>query len=251
MPNDDERPESAPAENAEPAGPGSASPTFSESFAAAARKAGLGAVAEGEPLTANTLLAAIGGVRGIIEAVLPGLLFLIVYTITRDLVLSVIAPVVVGIVLAGIRLAQHQSVTQALSGLFGIAACAVLALLSGRASDYYVPGFWIDAAFGVPLLISVFVGWPLLGLAIGYLMGDGTAWRSNRAKRRVMQIITLCWVGLFALRLLVQLPLYLAGNVEALGATRLIMGVPLYGLLLIVTWLLARSVYPRHVADPA
>jgi hypothetical protein len=41
-------------------------------------------------------------------------------------------------------------------------------------------------------------------------------------------------------------PFYFAGNVEALGATRLLMGVPLYALLLIFSWLVVRAVYPAR-----
>lgn len=230
-------------------------PTFSQSLgasmAAAARTSGLGTVAEGEPLSAHTLLASMGGVRGILEAVLPGLVFLIGYTITRDLVISLIAPVVLGLVLAGIRIAQKQTAVQALGGLVGIAVCAVLALISGRAQDYYVPGFWTNGAYLLALLVSVVAGWPLIGLAVGFLLGDGVAWRQDRSKRRVLTWVTLAWAALFALRLVVQLPLYLAGNVGALGATRLLMGVPLYGLLLVVTWLMVRSIYPRPVAHDA
>ncbi len=41
-----------------------------------------------------------------------------------------------------------------------------------------------------------------------------------------------------------QVPLYLVDNVEALGATRLLMGVPLYALVLVFSWLVVRAVYP-------
>jgi hypothetical protein len=88
-----------------------------------------------------------------------------------------------------------------------------------------------------------------VGLAVGFLMGDGTAWRADPVKRRVLTILTLCWTGLFVLRLAVQLPLYYAGNVEWLGATRLLMGIPLYAPLLVVSWLMVRAVYRK--AEPA
>ena len=47
---------------------------------------------------------------------------------------------------------------------------------------------------------------------------------------------------MFAARLLVQVPLYLAGEVALLGIARLVMGVPLWGLTLWLTWLLVRGV---------
>jgi hypothetical protein len=216
---------------------------FAEGMADAARRAGFARAAGDEPIRGRALLEAMGGLRGIIEAVLPGLVFLVTYTLTYNLVLSLIAPVVIGVAFAVIRLAQRQTVTQALGGLFGIVISAVLALLSGRAEDFYLPGFWINSAYAAALLISVFVGWPLIGLAVGFLMGDGLTWRQDPSKRRVLTILTLLWAGLFLLRLAVQVPLYLAGNVEWLGATRLLMGIPLFAPLLVISWLMVRSVY--------
>ena len=42
-------------------------PTFREAMSAAARRSGLGKVTPGETPTAGALLAAIGGVRGLVE----------------------------------------------------------------------------------------------------------------------------------------------------------------------------------------
>lgn len=236
------------AQPAVPAQP-TAGGAFADGMAAAARRAGFAAAADGEPISGHTLLASMGGIRGLVEAILPGLVFLVIYTLTRDLVLSLIAPVVVGLVFVGLRLAAKQTVVQAVSGLVGIALSAALALLSGNAEDFYLPGFWTNGVYGAVLLVSALIGWPLIGLAVGFLMGEGTAWRDNPSKRRVLTILTLCWAGLFAARLIVQLPLYYSGNVEALGAMKLLMGLPLYAPLLIVSWLMVRSVYPKP-AEP-
>ena len=250
MPEVPERPES-PDTPGEPSEPGTPRPSdsdsvpgvFAEGMAQAARRAGFSPAAEGEAISGQALLKAMGGIRGLVEAVLPGLVFLLTYTFTRDLIPALIAPVVIGLVFAGARLAQKQTVSQAIGGLIGIAISAGLALLTGNAQDFYLPGFWTNAAYGVALLISALIGWPLIGLAVGFLMGDGTAWREDASKRKVLTILTFCWAGLFALRLAVQLPLYFAGNVEWLGATKLLMGIPLYAPLLIVSWLMVRSVY--------
>ena len=74
-------------------------------------------------------------------------------------------------------------------------------------------------------------------------MGDGVAWRGDPAKRRVLTILTYCWAGLFLLRLAVELPLYFSGNIVWLGAMKLLMGIPLYAPLLVVSWLVVRSLY--------
>ena len=56
--------------------------------------------------------------------------------------------------------------------------------------------------------------------------------------------------GLFALRLVVQLPLYLAGAVVALGVARTAMGLPLFALGVWLTWRLVRRTPPQPAPAP-
>lgn len=219
---------------------------------------GIGAIAAGEAPTGRALFDAMGGVRGLCETILPGLLFLVPFTVLTSIrepwAQQLAMPVSLGasVLVAGaftlIRIVTKSHVAQAVAGLLGVAASAILALISGNAANNFLLGFLIDAGYGIAMLVSMLVGWPLLGLAIGYLMGDGVAWRASRSKRRVMQILTACWLALFAGRLAVQLPLYFAGLTVALGFTKLLMGVPLYATLVLVSWLVTRAVYPPKQA---
>jgi hypothetical protein len=59
------------------------------------------------------------------------------------------------------------------------------------------------------------------------------------------------WVGLFLLRLAVQLPLYLAGAVVALGTARVAMGIPLFALGIWLSWLVIRREHAAAAARPA
>ncbi len=211
----------------------------------AAKKSGLGALAQADQPNGRVLLQAIGGIRGILEATIPGLLFLIFYTVTRNLPLALGVSVGVAAIFTVLRLVQRTPVSSALGGLVAAGASAVLALLTNRPEDNFVLGFFTNGGYAAALLISIAVGWPIIGLISGYLMGEGTAWRGVALKRRVFAVLTLCWAGMFLLRLAVQVPLYLAGNVEWLAATKLIMGIPLYAPLLILTWLVVRAVYRK------
>ena len=83
-------------------------------------------------------------------------------------------------------------------------------------------------------------GRPLVGIAVGQLDGEGMAWRDDPVRLRTFMRASWLWVGLFSLRLLVQLPLYLAGAVVALGVARTAMGVPLFALGLFLTYRLVR-----------
>jgi hypothetical protein len=224
-------------------------PTFREAMSAAARRSGLGKVTPGETPTAGALLAAIGGVRGLAESILPGLGFLVTYTITQNLVPSVLAPLGLAVIFIVVRVVTRQPVTTALAGAIGIGISATLALLTGNANDNFVPGFFINGGVVLVMLVSLAVRRPFVGVIVGLLLGDDD-WRRNAAKLRVAVVATILWAALSAVRLAVQVPLYLAGSTEALAATKLVMGVPLYAGLLWVTWLLVRTAW-RAREDPA
>ena len=59
-------------------------------------------------------------------------------------------------------------------------------------------------------------------------------------------IVTGLWVGLFLLRLVVQVPLYLTNHVAALGVTRLLMGIPFWALAIWVSYLIIATPMHRH-----
>jgi hypothetical protein len=221
----------------------------------AVRNAGIGQVAPGEAPSGGALLTAVGGVRGLLESVLPGFAFLVVYAITKELVPSVVIPVVVGLVFVVLRLVQRQSLAMSFAGILGVAVSAGLALITGRPESNFIPGILINAVCLVVLLVTLVVRRPLIGLIVGLLLpadedGSGTDWRADPAKRRVLTVATWLWAGLFALRLVIEVPLWLTAQVELLAGIKLITGVPLYAGLLWVTWLLVRTVF-RNDGDPA
>ncbi len=213
-----------------------------ETFAQALRRSSLGRVAPGQTPSGGALLAAMGGVLGIVESVLPGLLFLVVYTITQNLWWSVAAPAVIAVVFIVVRAVRRQPVTTAIAGLLGIVISAVIALLTGKAVNNFVPGFAIDGGIFLVMVVSLIVRRPFLGVLVGFLIGD-REWRKDRAQFRVAFIATILWALLGGLRLAVQLPFYALGNTQALAATHLIMGVPLYAIVLWLTWLLFRTAW--------
>ncbi|WP_210505755.1 DUF3159 domain-containing protein [Naasia sp. SYSU D00057] len=222
-------------------------PGVQDAMAAAARRAGFDRA--DQPITSATLLGAMGGIRGILEALVPGIAFVVLFATTSSLPIALGVSVAIAVVFVVLRVAQRSPVSPAVGGLVATLASAALALLTGRAEDNFVFGLIQNAAYGGVLLVSVLVGWPLIGVAVGYLEGEGTAWRKDRRKFVAMQALTLLWVGLFALRLIVQVPLYYSGQVELLGTFKLIMGIPLFAPLLVVSWLIVRAAFPaKHDA---
>ncbi|WP_200328907.1 DUF3159 domain-containing protein [Leucobacter sp. L43] len=198
----------------------------------------------GESLSGRGVLDAIGGWRGVAETLVPGLLFLVIFTFTRDARVSAIAPAALALVAVVVRLIRREPLVSVFSGAAGVAIAVVATLLTGRGADYYVPGFITNIAWSAGLLISMAVGWPLVGVALGALRGDLTGWRRDRALKRVTMWLTLLWSGLFIARLAVQVPLYFAARepdgvaaTDALGIARLVMGVPLFALVVVFTWM--------------
>ena len=225
----------------------STSEILGEALGSAARRAGLDP-AEGAS-THRMVWSAIGGWRGILESVLPSLAFVILFTVKPEpLILSLGVSVGLAALFTIVRLVQKSPPSAALGGLVAAVAAAALALWTGRGADNFVPGLITNAVYGSVILISALIGWSLIGLAVGFLMGEGTSWRNDRRKRRAYFWLGIAWAALFFTRLAVQLPLYLAGDVTALGTLKLIMGLPLFAPLIAVTWLVVRALHPREPA---
>lgn len=188
------------------------------------------------------VLKSAGGIQGIAESILPGLVFLVVFTIWRELSISLVAALAAAAVFTVVRLIQRRPLTQALAGIVGVGISAWLANTTGKAEDFYLPGFITNAAYIAAMIASIALRWPVAGLLFGFIRNEGLEWRKNPARLKAYRLGTWVIVLVLALRLAVQVPLYLMGTdgLTALATTRLLMGAPLYILGIWVAWLLTR-----------
>lgn len=227
-------------------------PSFSEQVGAAIRSSKLGHLDPGAKPTADALLGAMGGPRGLIESLLPGILFLVLYATTKDVLLSVLVPLAVSVGFVLWRVLQKGQPVLAFAGLIGVGISAAVALFTGQGEDNFLWGFIVNTVVVLVLVISMLARRPLVGIIAGALTATPYAWRTDRAKRAVAWRATILWLIVIGARLAIQVPMYLAadrgvaGAVELLAATKLAMGVPLYLAALWVTWLMVRT-----VLDPA
>jgi len=195
----------------------------------------------------------VGGVRGAVESVLPGLLFVVVFVASgQQLRPALIASVAAAVLAVVARLVQRSPLTQALSGVLGVGIGVVWAWRTGDASDYFAWGLLTNVAYLLAFVVSVLVRWPLVGVVLGLFRGDGPmseqgswagalAWRKDPVLLRRYALVTWLWAGMFAARLVVQVPLYYADEVAWLGTAKLVMGVPLTALVLWASWILVRG----------
>lgn len=210
---------------------------------AAANRLGIRVEGERAFFDAQSLLTSLGGWTGIIESAVPPTAFLVIYSVWQNTVWAVSVSAALAVISIVKQLVQRKPISQAIAGAALTALSAWLALKApGGAKDYYIPGFITNIAYGSVLLLSIVLRWPIIGLIIGFFKGWGVSWRKNRALLTRFDLITGMWVGLFGLRLAIELPLFFANNVAALGLAKLILGTPTYALCIWFTWLASRSV---------
>lgn len=187
------------------------------------------------------IIEAMGGKKGLLDSGVPSLVFLIVFNFTKDVAQSAYAALGLSLILTAIRLAKRETIQHAISGVIGVAICAWLSNRTGKAEDFYLPGLWTNAIYGTAYLVSILVRWPIIGIILGPLLEENFRWRKDPVRTKVYIKATSLWVAMFALRLLVQYPLYLSGNINALGTARLIMGYPLFLAVAWGTWIVIKS----------
>jgi Protein of unknown function (DUF3159) len=181
------------------------------------------------------LLTSLGGPQGIADSSLPALAFVIAYTVGgNEIGLAAWIAIGVGALMAAVRVLRREPLQFVLAGFVGVALAAFIADRTGRAEDFFLPGLLLNAAYATAYLVSIAIRWPLLGVIVGPITGEGLNWRKDPERLRLYSRASWIWVGVFTLRLAVQLPLYLAGAVLALGIAKTAMGLPIF---LIAIWL--------------
>jgi hypothetical protein len=273
-----------------PPGPGATGRPDDEAAQAAARG--------GDPVDApddatswhfdrHLVLDQLGGWRGMIDASLPTVAFLVANAL-GGLWTGIWGAIGAAFLVFLLRLVRRETVQQAISGLFGVVVAVAIAAASGHARDFFVFGILRNAAIGVVLVASILVRWPLVGVIAEFLapshLGalsthslpllrgrsrDGTAaraaatrdrgpdpaperpWRQDRRVLRAYGWLTLMWGLMFLARVVVQGPLYQRNEVGLLGTTSLLLGLPMTAVALVVTlWGVARLHRHRSPAPP-
>ena len=214
--------------------------------ATASKKLGVKSTDGNLSLDGKSLLEGMGGKLGITETILPSVLFGASFALTGQAIVSVSLAAGTSALFILYRLITRKSASSALIGAIAVGFASWLALRDGgEAVDYFVPGFITNAVYGILLLISILVRWPIIGVLVEILRGNAASWRKDRKKVTIYSLVTAMWVGFFSLRLAVQVPLYLAGSAELLATARVAMGPPLYALVILATWLILRATVLR------
>jgi hypothetical protein len=192
----------------------------------------------------DKIVGALGGKKGLIDSGVPAVVFLIVFNLTKELNTAIWAALSLSITLAVIRLIMKDTIQHSISGVIGVLICAYFANRTGDATGFYIPKLLTNLGYGSVYLIANLVGWPILGLVLGPLLGENLTWRNNPARKKMYIKASWIWVAMFFSRIVVQYPIYKSGNVNLLGTVNLAMGYPLFFAAAYLTWVVIKSEPP-------
>ncbi|MBP2365431.1 DUF3159 domain-containing protein [Pseudonocardia parietis] len=192
----------------------------------------------------------LGGRAGAVDASVPVVAFVLAWVLAGHLGSAYPinwgagAAIVAGAGVAVWRLARGRRPRAVLFGLAGVVAAAAVALITGRASDFFLVQIVSNAGSALAWAISIVVRWPLLGVVVGGLLGQRTRWRRDPDLLRGYQRASWAWVCQYVIRLSVFLPLWAADQVVLLGLARTVVSPVLVGLSVLVSWPLLRTALP-------
>lgn len=187
----------------------------------------------GDP-SEHPLAALIGGPRGAIESMLPPVVFVTIYLATSsNLTAAVVSALVIGLVLAGLRLSRGERPVRVVGALLVVVLAATVAYYTGSAVAYFWPLVLANVASALAFAFSILIRWPLLGVIVGPITGTGMRWRKDPDLLKAYAKASWLWVLLNVVRAAVQVPLIQGEDLWALAAVRPIFYVMVIG---VVFW---------------
>jgi Protein of unknown function (DUF3159) len=169
----------------------------------------------------------LGGARGMIESALPFVAFTVAWVISRQLYAALAVAVGTALLLALIRIVQRQSIKYVMQAVIPTAIAVLIATRTGRAQDVFLPGILYNGILAVLSVVTVAIRKPLVGFIIGAAVGDPTGWTKDRGLVRMTSKLTLVLAVPYVTRFVIQLPLFLAGEVVLLGIAKVVLGWPM------------------------
>jgi hypothetical protein len=156
---------------------------------------------------AQTLEELFGGRRGVVDGAVPPIVFVAVNAVRHDVRDAAVAAVGSAVLLLVIRLLRRERTRHVFSGVLGVVISAGIAAKSGRASDYFKPGIWLNAGYLTVFVLSVVVRRPIVGVILEQFSDKPKAWHRHPRVRRAYAELTLLWASMYGLRVAVIEPL--------------------------------------------
>jgi hypothetical protein len=194
----------------------------------------------------------LGGVRGALESILPPLVFISVYLglggdATQDLTWAIVAAVGLAAVFTVWRLIEGKHPARALGSMLIVLVSAYIAGRTGSAADFFWPRVLLNAASALAFVFANVIGWPLIGVILGPLVGTRMSWRQDPDLMRAYKRASWPWALLNAFRAALLIAFIDGNNLWALAVS----GAFFYGLTIVTIaaswWLIKRSLPADHL----
>lgn len=185
-------------------------------------------------------MAQLGGVSGLIYSSLPVLVFVGTSRLL-GLLTAVGAALGTATLILLWRLIRRESAQPAVSGLVGVAICALIAYALGESKGYFLLGIWTSLFWAAVFALSVLIRRPVVGYIWSWFGGHDRGWRDVRRAIYAFDVATLTWVLVFGARFIVQWLLYDADRTGWLTVARIAMGWPLTAASAVVTYLAIKA----------
>ena len=175
------------------------------------------------------------GERTIGDSFLAPVVFVVVNALS-SLGPASVAALVAGGAVALWRIRKGQQPFYAFGGIIAIAFASVLALRSGRAESYFLPGILGAAIGAMGGLISVVTKRPLAAWSSSFYRRWPLDWYWRPDVRPAYSEVTWVWIAYLATRAIVQGVLYVQERPEMLAVAKVLTSWPLIIPLLIATY---------------
>lgn len=206
-----------------------------------------------EQVVRAQLARALGGRRGIIESAVPTALFTICFLVSDQIRLSLYLSIGVTAGLLVLRVLQRSTTQFVFNALVGIGIGALFAYRASQsggsdediARAVFTPGLIYNGAYAVVIILTIVIGWPIVGFMVGSVTGDATAWHRDKAMVKLCSQLTWILAIPCVIRVAVQLPLWLDHQIGLLGVSKIALGWPLQlASFAVMAWLLSRNRTP-------
>ena len=156
---------------------------------------------EPRPVDSSSLLAQMGGLRGLLDSALPATVFVLANLVgDGDLTIPIVLSLIAGLLVVALRRARGESVQQAFSGFFGLAIAVLFARATGTGEGFFLPGIISTALTGVAFLVSLLIGKPAVAYALTAYDPRYAAWKVHEPLRRACRLATAFWTFTFFVR---------------------------------------------------
>jgi hypothetical protein len=158
-------------------------------------------LSEARPVETGSLLAQMGGLRGLLDSALPATVFVLANLVgDGDLTLPIVLSLIAGLLVVAIRRGRGEPVQQAFSGFFGLAIAVLFARATGTGEGFFLPGIISTGLTGVAFLVSLLIGKPAVAYALTAYDPRYAAWKIHPPLRRACQLATAFWTVTFFIR---------------------------------------------------